>query len=157
MELKEIEEKKKECLFAIDALMCDAEFIIKTLPILRDKLLNIKTEDIIYLIETLNDGIKNIKSSGDPLLAFELLILKYCNYDNEKYEIKMIDDKIKEMDCINKEVSTIQEVSSTSNNNQLSIANECLENTDNSKENNVEYDVESESNFLDEIRKKFTN
>ena len=44
MELKEIEEKKKECLFAIDALMCDAEFIVKTLPILRDKLLNIKTE-----------------------------------------------------------------------------------------------------------------
>ena len=112
--------------------------------------INIKTEDIIYLIETLNDGIKNIKNSGDPLLAFELLILKYCNYDNEKYEIKMIDDKIKEMDCINKEVSTIQEISSTSNNNQLSIANECLENTDNSKENNVEYDVESESNFLDE-------
>ena len=112
--------------------------------------INIKTEDIIYLIETLNDGIKNIKNSGDPLLAFELLILKYCNYDNEKYEIKMIDDEIKEMNCINKEVSTIQEISSTSNNNQLSIANECLENTDNSKENNVEYDVESESNFLDE-------
>lgn len=112
--------------------------------------INIKTEDIIYLIETLNDGIKNIKNSGDPLLAFELLILKYCNYDNEKYEIKMIDDQIKEMNCINKEVSTIQEISSTSNNNQLSIANECLENTDNSKENNVEYDVESESNFLDE-------
>ena len=112
--------------------------------------INIKTEDIIYLIETLNDGIKNIKNSGDPLLAFELLILKYCNYDNEKYEIKMIDDKIKEIGCINKEVSTIQEISSTSNNNQLSIANECLENTDNSKENNVEYDVESESNFLDE-------
>ena len=112
--------------------------------------INIKTEDIIYLIETLNDGIKNIKNSGDPLLAFELLILKYCNYDNEKYEIKMIDDEIKEMNCINKEVSTIQEISSTSNNNQLYIANECLENTDNSKENNVEYDVESESNFLDE-------
>lgn len=112
--------------------------------------INIKTEDIIYLIETLNDGIKNIKNSGDPLLAFELLILKYCNYDNEKYEIKMIDDKIKEMNCINKEVSTIQEISSTSNNNQLSIANECLENTDNSKENSIEYDVESESNFLDE-------
>ena len=112
--------------------------------------INIKTEDIIYLIETFNDGIKNIKNSGDPLLAFELLILKYCNYDNEKYEIKMIDDNIKEMNCINKEVSTIQEISSTSNNNQLSIANECLENTDNSKENNVEYDVESESNFLDE-------
>lgn len=112
--------------------------------------INIKTEDIIYLIETLNDGIKNIKNSGDPLLAFELLILKYCNYDNEKYEIKMIDDEIKEMNCINKEVSTIQEISSTSNNNQLSIANECLENTDNSKENNVEYDVESESNFFDE-------
>lgn len=112
--------------------------------------INIKTEDIIYLIETLNDGIKNIKNSGDPLLAFELLILKYCNYDNEKYEIKMIDDEIKEMNCINKEVSTIQEISSTSNNNQLSIANECLENTGNSKENNVEYDVESESNFLDE-------
>ena len=112
--------------------------------------INIKTEDIIYLIETLNDGIKNIKNSGDPLLAFELLILKYCNYDNEKYEIKMIDDEIKEMNCINKEVSTIQEISSTSNNNQLSIANECLENNDNSKENNVEYDVESESNFLDE-------
>ena len=112
--------------------------------------INIKTEDIIYLIETLNDGIKNIKNSGDPLLAFELLILKYCNYDNEKYEIKMIDDEIKEMKCINKEVSIIQEISSTSNNNQLSIANECLENTDNSKENNVEYDVESESNFLDE-------
>ena len=112
--------------------------------------INIKTEDIIYLIETLNDGIKNIKNSGDPLLAFELLILKYCNYDNEKYEIKMINDEIKEMKCINKEVSTIQEISSTSNNNQLSIANECLENTDNSKENNVEYDVESESNFLDE-------
>ena len=112
--------------------------------------INIKTEDIIYLIETLNDGIKNIKNSGDPLLAFELLILKYCNYDNEKYEIKMIDDEIKEMNCINKEVSTIQEISSTSNNNQLSIANECLENTDNSKENSVEYDVESESNFLDE-------
>lgn len=112
--------------------------------------INIKTEDIIYLIETLNDGIKNIKNSGDPLLAFELLILKYCNYDNEKYEIKMIDDEIKEMNCINKEVSTIQEISSTSNNNQLSIANECLENTDNSKENSIEYDVESESNFLDE-------
>ena len=112
--------------------------------------INIKTEDIIYLIETLNDGIKNIKNSGDPLLAFELLILKYCNYDNEKYEIKMINDEIKEMKCINKEVSTIQEISSTSNNNQLYIANECLENTDNSKENNVEYDVESESNFLDE-------
>lgn len=112
--------------------------------------INIKTEDIIYLIETLNDGIKNIKNSGDPLLAFELLILKYCNYDNEKYEIKMIDDQIKEMNCINKEVSTIQEISSTSNNNQLSIANECLENTDNSKENSIEYDVESESNFLDE-------
>lgn len=112
--------------------------------------INIKTEDIIYLIETLNDGIKNIKNSGDPLLSFELLILKYCNYDNEKYEIKMIDDEIKEMNCINKEVSTIQEISSTSNNNQLYIANECLENTDNSKENNVEYDVESESNFLDE-------
>ena len=112
--------------------------------------INIKTEDIIYLIETLNDGIKNIKNSGDPLLAFELLILKYCNYDNEKYEIKMIDDEIKEMKCINKEVSIIQEISSTSNNNQLYIANECLENTDNSKENNVEYDVESESNFLDE-------
>ncbi|MDD6387898.1 MAG: DNA polymerase III subunit gamma/tau [Bacilli bacterium] len=112
--------------------------------------INIKTEDIIYLIETLNDGIKNIKNSGDPLLAFELLILKYCNYDNEKYEIKMIDNEIKEMNCINKELSTIQEVSSTSNNNQLSIANECLENTDNSKENNIEYDVESESNFLDE-------
>lgn len=112
--------------------------------------INIKTEDIIYLIETLNDGIKNIKNSGDPLLAFELLILKYCNYDNEKYEIKMIDNEIKEMNCINKEVSTIQEISSISNNNQLSIANECLENTDNSKENNVEYDVESESNFLDE-------
>ena len=112
--------------------------------------INIKTEDIIYLIETLNDGIKNIKNSGDPLLAFELLILKYCNYDNEKYEIKMIDDEIKKMNCINKEVSTIQEISSTSNNNQLYIANECLENTDNSKENNVEYDVESESNFLDE-------
>lgn len=112
--------------------------------------INIKTEDIIYLIETLNDGIKNIKNSGDPLLAFELLILKYCNYDNENYEIKMIDDEIKEMNCINKEVSTIQEISSTSNNNQLYIANECLENTDNSKENNVEYDVESESNFLDE-------
>lgn len=112
--------------------------------------INIKTDDIIYLIETLNDGIKNIKNSGDPLLAFELLILKYCNYDNEKYEIKMIDDEIKEMNCINKEVSTIQEISSTSNNNQLSIANECLENTDNSKENSIEYDVESESNFLDE-------
>ena len=112
--------------------------------------INIKTEDIIYLIETLNDGIKNIKNSGDPLLAFELLILKYCNYDNEKYEIKMIDDQIKEMNCINKEVSTIQEISSTSNNNQLYIANECLENTDNSKENSIEYDVESESNFLDE-------
>ena len=112
--------------------------------------INIKTEDIIYLIETLNDGIKNIKNSGDPLLAFELLILKYCNYDNEKYEIKMIDDEIKEMKCINKEVSIIQEISSTSNNNQLSIANECLENTDNSKENSIEYDVESESNFLDE-------
>ena len=112
--------------------------------------INIKTEDIIYLIETLNDGIKNIKNSGDPLLAFELLILKYCNYDNEKYEIKMIDDEIKEMNCINKEVSTIQEISSTPNNNQLSIANECLENTDNSKENSIEYDVESESNFLDE-------
>ena len=112
--------------------------------------INIKTEDIICLIETLNDGIKNIKNSGDPLLAFELLILKYCNYDNEKYEIKMIDNEIKEMNCINKEVSTIQEISSISNNNQLSIANECLENTDNSKENNVEYDVESESNFLDE-------
>ena len=112
--------------------------------------INIKTEDIIYLIETLNDGIKNIKNSGDPLLAFELLILKYCNYDNEKYEIKIIDDEIKEMNCINKEVSTIQEISSTSNNNQLSIANECLENTDNSKENSIEYDVESESNFLDE-------
>lgn len=112
--------------------------------------INIKTEDIIYLIETLNDGIKNIKNSGDPLLAFELLILKYCNYDNEKYEIKMIDDEIKEMNCINKEVSTIQEISSTSNDNQLSIANECLENTDNSKENSIEYDVESESNFLDE-------
>lgn len=112
--------------------------------------INIKTEDIICLIETLNDGIKNIKNSGDPLLAFELLILKYCNYDNEKYEIKMIDNEIKEMNCINKELSTIQEVSSTSNNNQLSIANECLENTDNSKENNIEYDVESESNFLDE-------
>ena len=112
--------------------------------------INIKTEDIIYLIETLNDGIKNIKNSGDPLLAFELLILKYCNYDNEKYEIKMIDDEIKEMNCINKEVSTIQEISSTSNNNQLYIANECLENTDNSKENSIEYDVESESNFLDE-------
>ena len=112
--------------------------------------INIKTEDIIYLIETLNDGIKNIKNSGDPLLAFELLILKYCNYDNEKYEIKMIDDEIKEMNCINKEVSTIQEISSTSNNNQLSIANECLENTDNSKENSIEYDIESESNFLDE-------
>ena len=112
--------------------------------------INIKTEDIIYLIETLNDGIKNIKNSGDPLLAFELLILKYCNYDNEKYEMKMIDDEIKEMNCINKEVSTIQEISSTSNNNQLSIANECLENTDNSKENSIEYDVESESNFLDE-------
>lgn len=112
--------------------------------------INIKTEDIIYLIETLNDGIKNIKNSGDPLLAFELLILKYCNYDNEKYEIKMIDDEIKEMNCINKEVSTIQEISSTSNNNQLSIANGCLENTDNSKENSIEYDVESESNFLDE-------
>ena len=112
--------------------------------------INIKTEDIIYLIETLNDGIKNIKNSGDPLLAFELLILKYWNYDNEKYEIKMIDDEIKEMNCINKEVSTIQEISSTSNNNQLSIANECLENTDNSKENSIEYDVESESNFLDE-------
>lgn len=112
--------------------------------------INIKTEDIICLIETLNDGIKNIKNSGDPLLAFELLILKYCNYDNEKYEIKMIDDKIKEMNCINKEVSTIQEISSISNNNQLSIANEYMENTDNSKENNIEYDVESESNFLDE-------
>ena len=112
--------------------------------------INIKTEDIIYLIETLHDGIKNIKNSGDPLLAFELLILKYCNYDNEKYEIKMIDDEIKEMNCINKEVSTIQEISSTSNNNQLSIANGCLENTDNSKENSIEYDVESESNFLDE-------
>ena len=112
--------------------------------------INIKTEDIICLIETLNDGIKNIKNSGDPLLAFELLILKYCNYDNEKYEIKMIDNEIKEMNCINKEVSTIQEISSTSNNNQFSIANECLENTDNSKENNVEYDVESESDFLDE-------
>ena len=112
--------------------------------------INIKTDDIIYLIETLNDGIKNIKNSGDPLLAFELLILKYCNYDNEKYEIKIIDDEIKEMNCINKEVSTIQEISSTSNNNQLSIANECLENTDNSKENSIEYDVESESNFLDE-------
>ena len=112
--------------------------------------INIKTEDIIYLIETLNDGIKNIKNSGDPLLAFELLILKYCNYDNEKYEIKMIDDEIKKMNCINKEVSTIQEISSTSNNNQLYIANECLENTDNSKENSIEYDVESESNFLDE-------
>ena len=112
--------------------------------------INIKTEDIIYLIETLNDGIKNIKNSGDPLLAFELLILKYCNHDNDKYEIQMIDDKIKKMNYINKEVSTIQEMSSISNNNQLSIANECLENTDNSKENNVEYDVESESNFLDE-------
>lgn len=116
--------------------------------------LEIDLEDIIKLIELINTGIGNIKNSGNPLLAFELILLKYCNSSVKQYNLKY-QNNIQEKDIVLEEENDFSEVQCE--NEEVCINNKVdnIEKNENIKniietDNREIFESKEESTFLED-------